>query len=80
MNLLQMRSEGLIGEEGLGAARGRAGEGPFVVVHPQMPFEPRFLAKSFCAVATLERFLKRQVATVDAGAVVAVGLKIKQGR
>ena len=75
MNLLQMCSEGLICEEGLGAALGRAGEGSFVVVHPKMPFEPRFLDESFCAVATLERFLKRQVATVDAGTVVAVSLK-----
>ena len=75
MNLFQMCTEGLIGEEGLGAALGRAGEGPFVVVHPEMPFEPRFLDKSFRAVATLERFLKRQVATVDTGTVIAVVLK-----
>ena len=53
----------LVSEKGFVTAFGSARERPFVVVHPQMPLQPRLFDKTFTAVSTLERFLKRQMAT-----------------
>ena len=66
VNLPEVGSQRLVGKEGLGAAFLGAGERPLVVVHPQVPLQPRFLDKPLGAVLALEGFFKRQ-RTIGAG-------------
>ena len=66
MDLSKVSTQGLVCEEGFVAALLRAGERPLVVVHPQVPLQPRFLDKPLGAVLALEGFFKRQ-RTIGAG-------------
>lgn len=75
VDLTKMRAQGLIGEEGLGAAVGRAWEGPLVVMHPEVPLESGLLHKTFGAMRTLERLLKRQLGAFGTAARFLVNLK-----
>ena len=61
MDLSKVSTQGLVCEEGFVAALLCAGERPLVVVHPEMPFEPRLLDEALGAVLTFERLFKLQL-------------------